>query len=372
MSKIRKTYKYRLYPTRAQSVVLDSQLALCCELYNAALQERRDAWRTSRTSIGFSAQSAQLPGIKVEREDVGGVYSQVLQDVLHRVDRSFDGFFRRAKRGHRAGFPRFRSRDRYDSMTYPQLGFDLETGHVKLSKIGRVKIKLHRPVGGTIKTLSLVRGAGKWYACFSVECDSERLPVSAETVGIDVGLAAFATLSDGTEVENPRFARCAERRMRVAQRKVARRKRRGNRRRKAVRELQAAQAHVRQQRADFHHKEARKLVTKYGLIAVEDLNVKGLARGMLAGSVHDVGWSAFLTLLAYKAANAGRVFVKVDPRGTSQTCLCGQRVPKTLSQRWHECQTCGLSLARDHVSALLILRLGLSLQASSPALAGFA
>jgi putative transposase len=189
---------------------------------------------------------------------------------------------------------------------------------------------------------------------------------------MDAGLSVFATLSDGTEIENPRYYRESERKLRIAQRKVARRKKRSRRRRKAVRELQAAHAHIRNQRSDFHHKVANRLVARFGLIAIEDLNVKGLAGGMLAKSVHDVGWSAFFGKLAYKAEGAGRELVRVDPRGTSQTCLCGERVPKDLSQRWHECPACGLSLRRDHVSALLILRLGLSLRAPSSALAGFA
>ena len=138
---------------------------------------------------------------------------------------------------------------------------------------------------------------------------------------------------------------------------MARRKRGGSNRKKAVRELQAAHAHVRNQRADFHHKVSRWLVCRFGLIVVEDLNVRGLAAGMLAKSVNDAGWSSFIDKLAYKAEEAGRVLMKVDPRGTSQRCICGASVPKTLSQRWHECQACGLSAARDHVSAQEILRL---------------
>ena len=360
-----KTFRYRLYPTSAQRDVLDWQLRICCELYNAALQERRDAWRMVRVSIGFRQQSAQLPAIKVDRPDVSCVYSQVLQDVLHRVDRAFAAFFRRVRRGERAGFPRFRTSRRFDSLTYPQLGFAVEGHHLHVSKVGAIKIKLHRPIDGTIKTLTIKREAGKWFACFSVEIKLAPLPMSAESIGIDVGLTHFATLSDGTTIANPRHAKVTEAQMRRAQRRIARRRRGSAGRREAVRLFQSAHAHVRHQREDMHHKLSRRLVDRYGFIAVEDLNIQGLASGILAKSVHDASWSSFIAKLAYKAESAGRVLVKVDPRGTSQHCTCGAHVSKTLGQRWHQCPACGLSLARDHVSAQLILSRGLRDQDST-------
>ena len=358
-----KTFKYRLYPTKRQAETLGFHLDLCRELYNAAIQERRDAWKITRVSVGFNQQAAQLSEIKSDRPEVASVYSQVLQDVLRRVDKNFQAFFRRVKIGGAPGFPRFRPASRYDSLTYPQLGFALETNRLKLSKIGHIKIKLHRAVEGKIKTLTLKREAGRWYACFSVACGTKLLAESPEVIGIDVGLTTFATLSDGTEIGNPRHYLEAQAQLRKGQRKVARRKKGSHRRRKAIRLLQRAHAHVRNQRSDFHHKASRSLVERYGFIAVEDLNIKGLASGMLAKSINDASWSSFIAKLAYKAEEAGRVLVKVDPRGTSQTCLCGASVPKTLSQRWHQCDQCGLSAPRDHVSAQVILGLGLSLQA---------
>jgi putative transposase len=237
--------------------VLEGHLRLCCELYNAALQERRDAWRMGRVSIGFTQQSAQLPALKAERPDVTGVYSQVLQDVLHRVDRAFGGFFARVRRGDRPGFPRFRSAHRFDSLTYPQLGFRVDGRHLHLAKIGPVKIKLHRPIEGRIKTLTIKREGGKWFACFSCEVEPQPLPPSTESIGLDVGLTHFATLSDGTAIANPRHARRAERQMRRAQRRIARRRKGSAGRREAVRLFQAAQAHVRRQRADMQHKLSR-------------------------------------------------------------------------------------------------------------------
>jgi putative transposase len=369
MADHRLTYKFRLYPTRQQAALFEHTLGLCQELYNAALQERRDAWRVNRVSVNFAAQSAQLPDIKAARPELNGVHSQVLQDTLHRVDKTFKSFFARVRRKEKAGFPRFRSPTRYDSFTYPQLGFSLRGSKLSLSKTGEVKIRLHRAIEGKIKTLTVKREAGRWYACFSVECEAKPLPVNTESVGVDVGLLAFATLSDGTEIENPRHYREAQAKLRRAQRKVARRKKGSHRRRKALQLLQRVHAHVKNQRADFHHKISRWLVNNYGTIAVEDLNVKGLAGAMLAKSVSDAGWSSFFAKLVYKAVNAGRQLIKVNPSGTSQICTCGAHTPKDLSQRWHECSECGLSANRDHVSAQLILGRGLRLLASSRAVA---
>lgn len=361
---MRKTFKYRLYPTKKQADWLTGQLAEACRLYNAALQERRDAWRMAGESIGFYDQDIQLKEIRASG-DVGIDNFQVASNVLRRVDVAFQSFFRRAKgRKGKAGFPRFKSASRYDSITFPSHGNGcklLDNGKLRLQGGGQIKLKLHRPIEGKIKTINVKREAGKWFASFSVECEAKPLPESSEAIGIDLGLLSFATLSDGQEVENPRYFKNAQAKLRRAQRKVARRKKGSHRRKKAVQVSQKLHAHVRNQRADFHHKISRTLVNCFGVIAVEDLNVKGLAAGMLAKSVNDAGWTGFIEKVAYKAESAGRKLIKVNPRGTSQTCLCGADVPKTLSQRWHECNSCGLSAKRDLVSAQLILRLGLSL-----------
>jgi putative transposase len=217
-------------------------------------------------------------------------------------------------------------------------------------------------VDGKIKTVTIKREAGKWYACFSVEVEARPLDDSLLAIGIDVGLESFAVLSDGTNIANPQQYRKAQKALRRAQRKVARRKKGSHRRRTAVRELQAAHAKVRNQRMDFQHKLAHRLVQSYGLIAIEDLNVKGLAAGMLAKSVHDAGWSGFFSKLTNKAESAGRLLVPVDPCGTSQRCSgCGVEVRKQLKDRWHTCSSCGLSVSRDLNSEIEILRLGLSL-----------
>jgi len=360
---LRKNFKYKIYSTKTQGIVLDHQLAEACRLYNAAIQERRDAYKIAGKSINYYDQANQLKEIRAAG-DLELANFSCCQDVLRRVDKAFQAFFRRVKAGEKPGYPRFRSVTRFDSITFPSYGDGcklLDTGKLRLQGVGEVKLKLHRQIEGNIKTVTIKREAGMWYVVFSVECEAKPLPASTEATGVDVGLAAFATLSDGTEIENPRYFKNAQAKLRRAQRKVARRKRGGKNRKKAVRELQRAHAHVRNQREDFAHKVSRNLVMLFGLIVIENLNIKGLAGGMLAKSVSDAGWSSFTAKLAYKAEEAGRVLVKVDPRGTSQRCVCGTPNPKTLSQRWHQCDDCGLSVARDHASALEILRLGLSL-----------
>jgi putative transposase len=365
---MRRTFRYRVYPNRVQSEALDAQLGEACRLYNGALDERRSAWKMQRTSINYYDQANRLKAIRADGSLDLANFS-ACQDVLRRVDKIFKAFFGRVKAGRKAGFPRFRSRRRYDSLTFPSYsdGCRLRTnGRLYLQGIGDVKVKLHREIEGKIKTVSVKREAGHWYALFSCEVDAVPLPASDEAVGIDVGLTTFAVLSDGSEIANPRYARKAAAAVRRAQRKVARRKRRSNGRRKAVALLQKAHAHVANQRSDFHHKAARALVDRFGLIAVEDLNLKGLASSMLARSVHDAGWGMFLARLDDKAESAGRQIVRVNPNGTTQRCSgCQATVPKTLSQRWHDCPACGLSLSRDENAAREILRLGLSLGAQT-------
>lgn len=364
-----KTYQYRLFPTRQQVLALEGQLAEACALYNAALQERRDAYRKAHTSLSYYDQANQLKALRAEGH-LGLVNFSACQDVLRRVQKTFDAFFRRVKAGQKAGYPRFKSRRRFDSYTFPSYGDGCkvrDNGKLYCQGIGEIKVKWHRELTGTIKTVTLKREAGHWSVCFSVECECSPLPESAEAVGIDVGLEHFATLSDGTTIENPRYFKTAQAKLRRAQRKVARRKRGSHRRRKAGQHLQRVHAHIKNQRKDFHHKTARLLVNRYGLIAVEDLNITGLASGMLAKAVHDVGWGLFLLILFAKAAEAARIGVKVYAPGTSQECPCGALVPKALGDRWHFCKACGLSVPRDHASALCIKARGYRVQASTQA-----
>jgi len=313
-------------------------------------------------SLHYYDQANQLKAIRAEGACTLANFS-ASQDVLRRVEKTFTAFFRRVQAGLTAGYPRFKSRRRCDRYTFPSWGDGCRMTEDRLyvQGVGHIKVKLHRPLCGTIKTLTLKRACGKWYACFSVEYEALPLRESDARTGIDVGLLAFATLADGATIENPRHYQRAQGKLRLAQRRVTRRKCGGKNRSKAVALLQKAHTRVKNQRADFQHKVARHLVDTYGVIAVEDLNIKGLASGMLAKSVNDAGWSSFIAKLAYKAAEAGRRLIQVDPRGTSQACLGGAAVRKTMAHRWHQCPECGLSAPRDDVSAQLILGLGLSL-----------
>jgi putative transposase len=360
---VRKTFKYRLYPTRQQAESLDHQLGEACRLYNGALQERRDAYTYAGVSLTYYGQANQLKDIRAEGTCELANFS-ACQDVLRRVDKTFKAFFGRVHRGNTPGYPRFKSRTRYDSVTFPSYGDGCRlraNGKLYVQGVGEIKVKLHRPVAGRIKTVTVKREAGRWYVCFSVEVAETADTRLYDDIGIDVGLASFAVLSDGTIIDNPRWYRRAQDKLRLAQRRVVRRARGSHGRRKAVRVLQRAHAGIRNQRRDFQHKLARRLIETASVIFVEDLNITGLARGMLAKSVSDAGWAQFLQILTSKAAEAGCVVIGVNPFGTSQTCTCGTPVPKTLSQRWHECLACGLSAARDHVSALVIQGLGRSL-----------
>jgi putative transposase len=350
-----------------QQTVLSDALGLCRFLYNAALQERRDAWRQQRVSVSFNQQSMELVGAKCECSELDGVYSQVLQDVLHRADKTFKAFFRRCQRGETPGHPRFKGRDRYDSFTYPQLGFKLVGNTLQLSKIGQIKIKLHRPIVGKVKTVTIKRACGKWYAIFS--CDIGDVPAKrllGNPVGMDVGLESFAVLSDGTTIENPRCLRKSEDALAARQRRLSAKVKGSARRRKA--RLLVAKAHlkIKRQRRDFAHKTARKMVEKYDLIAFEKLNINGMVHNhCLAKSVSDAGWGSFLAILSNKAEEAGCTAVAVNPRGTSIQCsYCGFLVQKTLSIRQHICPNCGVSVSRDFNASRNIIRLGLSLQGS--------
>jgi putative transposase len=360
---MRKTFKYRLYPTGNQVQALDYQLGEACRLYNAALQERRDAYQYAGISLRYYDQANQLRDIRAE-DGCDLANFSCSQDVLRRVDKTFKAFFGRVQRGETPGYPRFKSRFRYDSITFPSYGDGVrlrDNSKLYVQGVGEIKVKLHRVVEGRIKTVTVKREGGRWYVCFSVEMIPAPDAVLYEDIGIDLGLTSFAVLSDGTVIDNPRPYRRAQAKLRIAQRRVARRKRGSKGRRKAVGILQRAHAHVRNTRRNFHHQTARWLVERYSVVFVEDLNIKGMVRGMLAKSVNDAAWGGFLQILCDKAEEAGRVVLGVNPSGTSQTCTCGAPVPKTLSQRWHECLACGLSLARDHASALLIQGLGRSL-----------
>ncbi len=353
-----KAFKFRIYPTEKQIGKLEWTLRRCKELYNAALQERRDAYKMCGVSVSYYTQNKQLPEIKEIREKYRDIHSQVLQDVLTRVDKAMDNFFRRVKNGEKAGYPRFKSGDRYDSFCYTQSGFEIIKGKLNLSKIGRVKIKLHREIQGTIKKCTIKREADQRYVIFTTEYEFDLSMAFHSTnreIGVDLGINSFAALSDGTFIENPRFYRSIEEKIQTAHRKIARRKKGSHRRNQAKKELSRLYRKIRNKRKDFLHKQSRKLVNENAVVVFENLQVDNMtkrpkpkqdengkylpngaaAKGGLNKSILDAGWSAFVALCTSKAEEAGCTVVKVAPHDTSQVCACcGCVVKKDLSVRF--------------------------------------
>lgn len=354
--------KVRLLPTKAQQTTLETSLETCRILYNRLLAGRKEAYEQTGKWPSRYEQQALLPQWKKENPYLSLVYSQVIQEVGARVERSFQNFFRRVKSGtEKAGFPRFKGRGHYDSFTFPQSGFSLGEKSVTLSKIGVIKAKIHRRIAGKLKNCTIRRQNGKWYACFAIEFEASPLPKTGESVGIDVGLASFATLSNGETIENPRFYRSDEKALAKAQRRMAKFRRGTPERRKARRVVARIHERIRNRRHNFVHQQARKIANRFDTIVVEKLNVKGMVKnGHLSKSISDAAWSHFRAVLAHKAASAGRQYAQVNPAYTSADCSgCGLRSKKRLSERWHFCPVCGTSLDRDHNAALNILRLGL-------------
>src|SRR5947209_13777847 len=386
---MRKTFKYRIYPNKATSQKLDWTLTRCRELYNAALSERKDDYKYAGKSIRYYDQQNDLPEIKAEiREEYQDIAAHVLQDVLRRWNKAYDNIFRRCKNGENPGYPRFQGRNRYDSFTYPdQAGWKLTVeqqgkklkGTLSLTKIGKAKVTLHRPLEGKIKTVTIKREVDEWYVTFSCEVpESEKLPVSSEDVGIDLGVTHLATLSTGEMIEHPRYYRKAQKVLEKRQQALSRKKRGSHRRDKARKRVAKAHRTIARQRRDFQHKASKKLVERYQVIVFEDIKTSNLtrkpnpkqdengkylpnggsAKGGLNKSILDAGWGTFVSMCSVKAAWAGRTLIKVAPQFTSQVCSgCGQVRKKDLSERWHSCE-CGTELDRDVNAAINILERG--------------
>ncbi len=410
---LKRAFKYRLYPTRKQRTTLQWTLDRARELYNAALQERRDAYTckvkrhpnyfdeetrqqlTKEHALTYTRQSAELPEIKQVRSEYEDIYSQVLQDVLRRVDKAFKAFFRRVKEGQKPGYPRYKGESHYDSFTYPQSGFSLAADNwLCLSKIGTLKVKFPtgkkaHPPQGTLKTCTIKREGEHWFVVLTCEVEQEVVyHPSEEAVGLDLGLLHFATLSTGERIDNPRHLRRAEAKLKQQQQRITRKTRGSTRRRKVGQQIGKLHRHIRNQRRDFHHKQARNLVKRYALMCFEDLKPANMSRrpkpkqdettgqylpngasakAGLNKSIHDAGWGQFVRICEGKAESAGARVLKVNSKNTSQRCSqCGVMVPKDLEERWHSCPSCGAELDRDHNSALDVLRLGLQALALPP------
>jgi putative transposase len=406
-----KAYKYRIYAKTATTEKLHWVLSRCRELYNAGLQERRDAYEMGvkhhpnyyddetckqlarEHAVGYYEQKRELVDIKELRPEYQDIASHVLQDVILRLKHAYDNFFRRVQNGEQPGYPRFQGKNRYDSFTYPDgAGWKIDAKerpetkkgivrvNLKLTKIGTVKLHLHRDITGTIKTLTIKREGEHWYAIFTCEIGKpEPLPVSYEDVGIDLGVTHFAALSNREFIDNPRHFRKTEKQLVRAQQALSRKKKGSHRRKKAVQHVARCHRKIANQRKDFQHKASRKLVNQYQVIVFEDLKTANLskrpkpkqdeetgaylpngasAKAGLNKSILDAGWRTFTEMVSVKAAWAGRTVVFVNPFMTSQLCSgCGAVVKKDLSERWHSCP-CGTELDRDTNSAKLILNLG--------------
>jgi len=334
----------------------------CRWLYNRTLGYRKDAWEQEERNADWYETKRLIPVYKkTVRPNLSKVYSQVLQNVTERVDLAFKAFFRRLKSGETPGFPRFKGYGRYDSMTYAQTGFKVDGEWLDLSKVGRLWIVLHRPIKGKIKTLTIRRSStNKWYVCFSCEIEPNILPPSDKVVGIDVGLESFATLSTGEQIANPRFFRTEEKKLAKVQRRLSKEEKGTPQRAKHRKPVSRVHERIRWKREDFAHKLSRRLVNEFGVIAFEDLNILAMIKNhCLAKSIADAAWNQLVQFTTFKAEEAGRRVVLVDPRNTSKMCSrCGVLVEKKLSARVHHC-ICGLSINRDLNASFNVLRLGL-------------
>jgi putative transposase len=394
---MRRAYVFRLRPTARQHIALAACLDAHRELYNAALQERRDAWSRSKTRVYYGDQSAQLSEIREARPDQAVWSFSSQQATLRRLNRSFQSFFRRvktAKAGVKAGYPRFRGKARFDSVEWPKDGDGArwlpETKRVYLQGIGQVNVELHRPVAGRVKTIQVKRQGRRWMLVLS--CDdvpTNPLPATGRQAGIDVGIASFATTSDGEHIDNPRWGQAAADELAAAQQRL-RRAKRGSKNRQRRREAVAARHRkIANQRKDFHHKQARRLIEHYDLLVVENLQIANMmrrakpvpdpdtpgqflnngarAKSGLNRSISDASWGGFVSKLRAKAEEAGRVWIEVDPRHTSDGCeKCGYADRENrVTQAEFVCQRCAHRAQADEHAARNVLRAGLALHANA-------
>lgn len=350
-----RTYRYQIEPNKRQAATLELWIWRCRQIYNAALEQRIDVYRKAGETLSLYDQFKQLTELRAADPEFGAIPTHVLRSALRTLQRAYDGFHRRVKSGQTPGFPRFQGRDRFSSFAWPLAAVDGKK--VRVPKLGLMRFRKYRDLGGPVKEARIKRSGKKWWVSFV--CDLGPVPAKKpvfSAAGVDVGLKSFAALSDGQVIENPRFLRKAEKELARRQRQLSRRKRGSGRRGRAKAAVGRLHEAVRNRRLDFIRKTANSLFEQFDLVAVEDLNVAGLASSRLSKSVHDASWTLFRKALSDKAECAGRTLIAVDPRGTSQTCSnCGVVVPKGLSVRIHRC-ACGLVLDRDVNAARNVLQ----------------
>lgn len=352
-----RSFELRLNPTKAQCAAFDEILVDSCNTYNAALQARRDAWEVNRERITYNHQCHQLAELR-KIPQMATIASEIQREPLRRLDRAFKAFFRRCKSpGEKPGYPRFRSRLRYDSFAWsaPRIHGD----SLLVPNLGHVKFRAHRQLEGNLKQVTVKRLGQKWIV--RAICDIGPAPakcVASNPVGIDLGLTTFATLSDGNEIQNPRFIKHHSERIARAQRNLARKNRGSNNRLRAKERVRRAYQQMADARKNFCHHVSKDLVGRYDLIAHEDLKIRNMVKGNFAKSILDAAWGQLIQQLIYKAEYAGKWVIPVNPKGTTQRCSrCDTVVPKGIADRWHKCPNCGLSMGRDLNAALNVLKL---------------
>lgn len=349
-------HRFNIKPTKEQEQKLFKTLTLCRRLYNTALEQREICYRQRGKSPSCATQKKELPALKKALPEYKEVNAQVLQDCLQRLDNAFERFFNGL-----AGYPRYKDREHYRSITYPQAykqNHFKKPGHIYLPKIGYVKLNNHfefDPI--KITRINVKFHNNKWYVNLTSETNEFEAMDVINKIGIDVGLLTFAALSDGVKIKNPKHFHKSEKKLARLQRRLSRKKKGSNNREKAKKKITKLHDKIANQRRDFLHKISYKIVQKYDLIAVENLKINNMIKNRhLSKSIADVGWSRFINYLDYKYLKYGKTLIKVPASNTSQTCVCGTHVPKNLSVRIHKCPNCGLTANRDVVSAMVILQ----------------
>jgi putative transposase len=374
--RMRRSYKFRAYPTRPQEGRSVALLRDHCDLYNAALAERREAWTMQHVSVSYGMQSAQLKEIRKADPDGQGRHSfTAQQQTLRRLNTVFKAFFDRCKAGEKTGgkknpgYPRFKPYQRFNQAAFVNgdgAKWEASGGrwaYAAFQSVGRVKVKQHRQVRGTVKQLQLKREHRRWYVIVVAETEPVPLPAAGREVGVDVGVARFLTTSDGEIVANPQFLRASAEVIADLQRRKERTRPGSGNRKRLKRALAREWRKVRNRRRDFHHKTARALVDSCDAIALEDLNTAGMTRRPapkpdperpgaflpnraaaktgLNRAILDAGWAQFTSILAAKAESAGRRVILVNPAGTSITChACGRKCERP-QQKTVICPACG-------------------------------
>jgi putative transposase len=359
------SYKYRAYPDTIVEARLIAALDTCRWLYNKLLEECT-ATRENGITPTMRESQARIVTLKDENPSLKSVYSKVLQMVNYTLWSNIAALSQTKKKGRKIGKLRFKSASRYRTLNYNQSGFKIDREHsmITFSKIGTLPFSMYRPYTGKVKGVLITRSGDRWFVIIQAEQEASEPKRERRSVGIDVGLNAFAVDSNGTVIENPRFYEHSLDKIRKLQQSIARKKRFSQNWKKAKRRLEEVYDHITNQKNDFLHKLSRQYVDTSATICVEDLDIKGLKeRGNITGlhrSIHDASWGRFYSYLSYKAESAGTKLIKVDPRNTSQMCSnCGSIVKKELSERVHECPYCGFVADRDYNAAVNIHRVGM-------------